>query len=66
MNVLKYVFLQAMYLPENVGIGIGGEGEPNVYILAVRYVNDRKLSSKYIIEIQEPPWTRNVKCCVEC
>ena len=56
MNILKiYVVLQAMYLPENVGIAIGGEGEPNVYILAVRYENDRKLSSKYIIEIQEPP-----------
>lgn len=37
--------LQAMYLPENVGIGIGGEGEPNVYILATRYDNDPKLSN---------------------
>ena len=41
--------VQAMYLPDNMGIGIGGEGEPNIYILAVRYDNERKLQSEYPI-----------------
>lgn len=33
----------AMYLPEDMGLGIGGKGESNLYILSIQYENRRRL-----------------------
>ena len=44
--------LQAFYFPEDVGLGIGGDGEPNVYILAIQYENEKLLPGQYIFNIQ--------------
>lgn len=45
---LKFHFirLQDFYLPEDVGIPIGGPEEPNVYVLATHYENEDFLASK--------------------
>ena len=43
---------QAFYFPEDVGLGIGGDGEPNVYILAIQYENEKLLPGQYIFYFQ--------------